>query len=128
MSALRKTFAVAALSLVLSACGGDPVKPLFDALKSGDYAKTESLSDALIAKKPDSKAVHAVRFALFRHLSVHGPADKQAAYVTKSIAEYDALAQSLGLKPDYANMEDSLRSNPEGKALLQAARGPLYGE
>ena len=128
MSALRKTLSILALSLALTACGGDPIKPLFDALKSGDFAKTEAVSDALIAKQPESKAVHAVRFALFRHLSVHGPADKQAAYVTKSIAEYDALAQSLGLKPDYANMEDSLRSNPEGKTLLQAARGPLYGE
>lgn len=128
MPALRKTFFTAVLGLALAACSQDPVKPLFEALKSGDYARTESISDELVAKQPQSKPVHAVRFALFRHLSVHGPADKQAAYVTKSIAEYDALCQSLGLKPDYANMEDSLRSSPEGKTLLQAARGPLYGE
>ncbi len=119
---------IAALSLALAACGGDPSKPLFDALKAGDLAKTESLSDALVAAKPDLKSVHAVRFALFRHLSVHGPAEKQQAYVGKSISEYDFLAQALGLKPDYANMEDSLRSNAEGKKLLEAARGPLYGE
>lgn len=128
MQILRLTLWAAVLAVGLAACSGDPMKPVMEALKGGDLAKTEALTDALKEAKPDLLPLRAVRFALFRHQSVHGAAEKQQSYVQKSIAEYDALAQALGLKPDYANMEESLRSNPEGKKLLQMARGPLYGE
>ncbi len=128
MQTLKLTFWTAVLALGLAACSGDPMKPVMEALKAGDLGKAELLSDALKEAKPDLLPLRAVRFALFRHQSVHGAAEKQQAYVQRSIAEYDALAQALSLKPDYANMEESLRSNPEGKKLLQMARGPLYGE
>lgn len=128
MKNLRSILLTLAFALGLAACGGDPVKPVFEALKSGDLAKCEALSDALVEAKPDLKPLRALRFVLFHHLSIHGPSDKQQAYLHKSIAEYDALVQSLGLKPDYEHMEESLRSIPEGAKLLKTARGPLYGD
>ncbi len=128
MKALKIFFATALLGLGLAACGGDSLKPAMDAMQAGDLAKAETLLDAQAAKAPDSKPLHALRMVLFRHLSVHGPAEKQADYLKKAIAEYDVLAQALGLKPDYSDMEGSLRSTPEGATLLSNARKPLYGE
>lgn len=125
----RSTLGAVLLAFALAACGGgDPLKGVDEAIKAGDFAKAEAQLDAVALEKPELKAARAYRFALYRHLSVHGPADKQPAYLQKCIAEYDRLAQALGLKPDYANMEESLRGHPEGAALLRTARAPLYGE
>ena len=120
--------AILALALSLAACGGDPMKPAMDALKAGDFAKAESTMDALVKDKPDLKALHATRFELYSYMAVHADPALQQGYVTKSIAEYDFLAQALGLKPDYLNMEASVRTNPEGATLLSAARKPIFGE
>src|SRR5262249_35209178 len=114
-----KKLATLALSLCLgaavAACGKVSTKPLYDALKAQDLAKAEALSAELLKEQPDNRPVPAARFVLFRHLAVHGAAEKQAQYNSQSIKEYDALATALGLKADYANMEDSLRGSPEGK-------------
>jgi hypothetical protein len=126
-----KTLKIWALALVLigglSACGKAPTVEAAAAMKAGDLAKAESLLDAAFAEKPEQKDVWALRFVLYRHLAVRGAADKQQAYVGKAVVEYDRLAQALGLKPDYADMEGSLRGNSEGAALILAARRPLYG-
>jgi hypothetical protein len=116
------------LALGLAACGSDSLKPAMDAMKAGDLGRAESLLDAQADKSPDSKPLRALRMVLFRHLSVHGPVEKQPDYLKKSIAEYDLLVQALGIKPDYSDMEGSLRANPEGATLLGNARKPLYGE
>jgi hypothetical protein len=119
----------ALLGLGLAACGArDSLKPAMDAMKSGDLGRAESLLDAEALKTPDSKPLRALRLVLYRHLSVHGASEKQADYLKKAIAEYDVLAQALGLKPDYSDMEGSLRASPEGATLLSNARKPLYGE
>jgi hypothetical protein len=128
MRDLKVFFAIAVLGLGLAACGGDSLKPAMDAMQAGDLPRAEALLDAQAAKTPDSKPMHALRMVLFRHLSVHGPAEKQDAYLKKSIAEYDSLVQALSLKADYSDMEGSLRSTPEGATLLSNARKPLYGE
>jgi hypothetical protein len=120
--------ALLGLGLGLTACGGDPMKPAMDALKAGDFAKAESTMDALAKDKPDLKALHATRFELYSYEAVHADPSLQQGYVTKSIAEYDFLAQALNLKPDYQNMEASVRTNPEGAALVSAARKPIFGE
>ena len=127
MRQFRTLLAILALGAFLAACGGDPLKPAIEAIKANDWAKAEATLDAVLADKPDLKAAHALRLVLFRHLMVNGPQDKHEAYVGKAVIEYDALVKALGLKPDYADMEASLRSNPEGAALLAAARKPLYG-
>jgi hypothetical protein len=121
---------VSALALVLGlfACGAKvPLKPAMEAMKAGDLARAEGILNDAFAKFPEEKELWALRFVLYRHLAVHSPADKQQDYLNKSIAEYDRLASSLGLKPDYADMEASLRSKPEGARLLAQARQPLYG-
>jgi hypothetical protein len=117
-----------ALGLTLVACGKAYDRAALEAMKAGDLAKAETLLDQAAAKDPGQKNVLAMRFVLFRHLSVHGSADKQQAYLAKAIVEYDALAAALGVKPDYADMEASLRGNPQGAALINAARKPIYGE
>ena len=127
MRQLHAILAILFLGAVLGACGGDPLKPAVEAIKASDWAKAEATLDAVVLDKPDLKAAHALRLVLFRHLMVNGPQDKHDAYVGKAVIEYDALVKALGLKPDYADMEASLRGNPEGAALLAAARKPLYG-
>ncbi len=118
-----------ALGLALTACGVKTnTQAAADAMKAGNFALAESDLDALLKAQPDAKPVHAFRMVLFRYLSVQGGAEKQAAYLQKAIDEYDALVKLLGLKPDYSDMEGSLRSNPEGAQLVAAARKPLYGE
>jgi hypothetical protein len=116
------------LGLALGACGKAPSMAAIEAMKAGDLVKAETLLDQAVAKKPGQKDLLALRFVLFRHLSVHGSPEAQQAYLTKSIGEYDSLASALGVKADYADMEASLRSNPEGAALISAARKPIYGE
>jgi hypothetical protein len=120
---------IATFSLALWGCSkASSTVAALEAMKAGDLAKAEGLLDQALAKSPGQKDVLAARFVLFHHLSVHAAPEKQQAYLTKTIGEYDVLAAALGLKPDYADMEASLRSKPEGLVLIKAARKPIYGE
>ena len=119
---------VLSMGLVVAACSKDPTRSAVEAMKSGDLAKAESILDGMAEKNPGRKDVRTLRFVLYRHLSVHGSPDKQQAYLNKAIGEYDMLASALGLKPEYGDMEASLRTNPEEAALVSAARKPIYGE
>jgi hypothetical protein len=121
-------FLVLALGLAMAACSKDPSLGVVAALKAGDWAKAELELEQGLAEHPDNKGLRVFRFVLYRHLTVHGQADQKQAYLSKAIIEYDALATALALKPDYADMEASLRSVPEGATLLAAARKPIYGE
>ena len=128
MKMMRKALAMGGLCLALAACGGDTLKPAMDAMKAGDLGRAEQLLDQEAKRDPERKPLHALRFVLYRHLSVHGDNARQPEYLQKAIGEYDALAQGLGLKPDYADMEGSLNGNAEGASLLKNARRPLYGD
>jgi hypothetical protein len=124
----NKQWLAPVLLLALAACGGDPVQPAMDALAARDFASAEKLSGELAKKKPKLNSVHVLRFVLYRHLAVQGDPSKQSYYVQDAIVEYDLVAKALGITANYADMEGSLRSNPESAALLAAARKPLYGE
>jgi hypothetical protein len=129
MRAIQTLILTLIFSLALWGCGkAISAAAALEAMKAGDLPKAEALLDEAVAKAPGQKDLLAARFVLFHHLSMHAAPEKQQAYLSKTIVEYDTLASSLGLKPDYGDMEASLRSKPEGLALIKAARKPIYGE
>lgn len=125
---LRRLLLVLPLSLALSACGGDPMKSATAALAKGDLPGAERALDAVVAEHADLASARCSRFVLYRHEALLGPASKQAAYLQKSIEEYDWLAQHFKLTLDYKDMEGSLKSQPEPAALFNAAHKSIYGE
>jgi len=125
---IRRLMLLLPLCLALTACGGDPLKAVHAALAKGDLIAAEKDLDAVVAEHPDLAAARMSRYVLYRHESLLGPPAKQAAYLQKSIEEYDWLAQNFKLALDYKDMDASLKNGAGTAVLFASAHKSIYGE
>ncbi len=117
---------VSALTLALAACGKDPRIAVDQALAAGDIPAAQALLDKALQDKPERADLHALAYALARHLSLNGPEAGKGDALNRSIAEYEWLAGHFGLAKDYTNSDASLRAHGPALALLEAAGKSLY--
>ena len=65
---------------------------------------------------------------LYRQLLVNGDAARQKELMNKVIDDFDAVADRFGLKKDYSDIEEVLRSDPKAAALYDSAHKAVYRE
>lgn len=124
---MRGVYACVALGLLaLGACGRDPRLAVDQALAAGDLARAQALLDEVVPAHPQRPDLHALRYVLYRHLALNGPAEGRDKALIRSIEEYEWLAGHFKIARDYANSDASLRAHEGARALLEQAGRALY--